>query len=905
MTTTVGFGDPLIVTPQDPGTPELLGGKGYGLWQLGRLGLRVPAWIALTTHAAESALAPLRARIAGLLEDVASQDGAALTAAAAELQELVRDACWPPELGQWIDRAFTSLGAERVAVRSSVVGEDGTRDSHAGQMVTCLSVSRPGLERAVRECWASVFSERALRYRQTLGSLAQHPRIAVVIQTMVPGRVSGIAFTADPVSGAPAEIVVAGYGLGQGIVSDLVETDSFTRELGDEAWRSTIRSKTRQVVVRRAGDGTYIAEVPPWERHRPALSHEELRRLSTLVQAIDVRAGRPQDVEWTLDDSGNFWILQARPVTTAPAGHIAIWDDANIGESYPGITLPFTYSYVRSTYEHIFARALRQTGVSTRAVSRARPALSHLVGIVRGRLYFNLINHYRLYAFVPGLERHVSRWESAFGVTRHFDMKSLKRPAGWLRWIRKALVVRTAVWFAWRFLRRGHDVGTLVERVDVMIGRIERGVISNLSLDGLLDLWEEINREFLGMWTILLFNDFYMVRFLDQLAKLAGAGSGGGSGTSELQQRLVSGLDQLRSIDPLRSLLVLASEAERSPQVVDLLRSGRPSRDIWSALQACDAAAAFNHRAALHLALHGQRTVEELKFETVPPADAPWKLLPLICGILDRPRGPAAASSIEGSVDPASELRERCRGSRPRWWYARWVLRNARQCVADRENLSYARCRAYGALRGVALAMGEALAGSGALDQPRDVFYLKMEDIIAFSRGSLPEGELKGLVDLRRRLYSRFSEEAPPRRVAVRGSVYAGYRKTAPPMQSATDPVLRGIPSSPGTVRGCVRVVRDPSMVQHVDGEILVAATTEPGWMFLMHGANGLIVERGSVLSHAAIIGRELGLPTIIGLEGATSLLATGDQVEMNGTTGEIRILERSRQLSENNRASA
>ena len=183
--------------------------------------------------------------------------------------------------------------------------------------------------------------------------------------------------------------------------------------------------------------------------------------------------------------------------------------------------------------------------------------------------------------------------------------------------------------------------------------------------------------------------------------------------------------------------------------------------------------------------------------------------------------------------------------------------------------------------------MGETLAQAKALREPRDVFYLTLEDLEA-SR------DLAALVEQRRTDYERFSTEAPPHRIVCRGAVReAPFARNGDGSVPSANGVLRGVPCSPGRVRGIARVLRSPSLDERVDGEILIAPVTDPGWIFLMLGAGGLVVERGSILSHTAILGRELDLPTIVGAEGATQRIQSGDEIEMDGSTGEVRLLRR------------
>src|SRR5439155_751127 len=272
----------------------------HGLQQLAELGLAVPRWATVTTDALAAVLAGVQERIEEIARAVPVGDTAAAQRASPAIARLVEGAPWPPALTRELEEQLGVLGADqRLAVRSSAVGEDGTAHSFAGQLTTELNLGRHDVAVALRRCWAGAFSASAILYRQALGLAAAPVRVAVLIQEMVDARVSGVAFTADPLTGAPALAVAAAFGLGLGVVSDTA--------------------------------------------------------------------------------------------------------DSNIGESYPGLTLPLTCSYVRFAYERLFGRALRLAGVPRRQVDRARPFLAHLVGVIRGRLYFNLVNYYRLFLLVPGL----------------------------------------------------------------------------------------------------------------------------------------------------------------------------------------------------------------------------------------------------------------------------------------------------------------------------------------------------------------------------------------------------------------------------------------------------------------------------------------------------------------------
>jgi hypothetical protein len=742
---------PLVVPARRCAGRDQIGGKGFALNELAGRGVPIPPWIAVTADAADMVLAPFREAIAKLVRDVPAGDVTAARTAAGIVAELVRGARWPASLQrQLTDHLRRLQPGVRLAVRSSAAEEDSAAHSFAGQLATTLFVPREEVEAAVRECWASAFSERAILYRKARGLPADAVRIAVVIQEMVDSRVSGVAFTADPTTGLPSHLVVAGYGLGEGVVLDLVETDRYVREFDAPRWEYTVRSKTRRVVRRAdASPGTEFAAVPAEDRERPALSEAQLESLADVLHRIEARAGCPQDVEWAWDHAGRLWILQARPITTLPPGELAIWDDSNIGESYPGLTLPLTYSYVRFVYERLFACALRQAGVSETAVAAARDALAHLVGIIRGRLYLNLAHFYRLFALVPGLEGSVRSWETAFGVSRHVRQAARVAANLWRRAIRPLLLLRTRFRLALRFLLLARDARRLQDGVDEMVRQYGDADWTARPLDELLATYGRINAQFLDMWSLLIFNDLFAVRFVERLAGLCGE-EHDGSGVL-LHHRLLSGLAGIESLAPAHSALRLAERVASEPALAQLFGSSHPAEEVWAELQRRPELAAFRADAARHLRRYGHRTVGELKLETITPADRPWELVSVLRNCLAL-RGPARAAEQRARDTTEAERQFRARWSdRPlRRMCALWVLEWSRRCLAIRENLSYARSRAYAVLRHLFRAVGAALARAGGLREAGDVFYLTLDDFEAYMRGSLPEAELAGMVELRR-----------------------------------------------------------------------------------------------------------------------------------------------------------
>jgi pyruvate,water dikinase len=223
----------------------------------------------------------------------------------------------------------------------------------------------------------------------------------------------------------------------------------------------------------------------------------------------------------------------------------------------------------------------------------------------------------------------------------------------------------------------------------------------------------------------------------------------------------------------------------------------------------------------------------------------------------------------------------------------RWVLKHARARVRDRENLRFERTRLFGRVRALFVELGRKLAAADVLDEPRDVFYLEVDEVLGFVDGTTTCTDLRGLTALRRAEFKRYEQMEPPSdRFETRGMVYQGnsFRDTRPPQRAEErdGDQRRGLGCCPGVVRGPVRVVTDPRHATLRMGDVLVAERTDPGWIMLFPCAAGLLVERGSLLSHSAIVAREMGIPAIVSLDGVTRWLKDGDWVELNGGTGVV-----------------
>jgi pyruvate,water dikinase len=306
----------------------------------------------------------------------------------------------------------------------------------------------------------------------------------------------------------------------------------------------------------------------------------------------------------------------------------------------------------------------------------------------------------------------------------------------------------------------------------------------------------------------------------------------------------------------------------------------------------------------LYLNNYGLRCANELKLESYSYHDQPHRLYQIIRSYLTV-QDPSSCSlgSIEQrertirqtAEQQAYEGLQESRSWLPRRMLFRWVLKNARRGIRNRENMRFARTRIYGILRRMLRSIGRQFAEQDILDEREDIFYLTIEELWDFVKGTAVTTDLRGLVRFRRGEYEAYlNETAPPPadRFETIGLPYVGSLAAAKtsPCDADAGGALTGIGCCPGVVTGTVQVLADPSQGTQFAGEILVALRTDPGWVACFPAFSGILVERGSVLSHSAIVAREMGIPTIVGIEGLTRRIQSGQRVRMDGRTGEVQI---------------
>jgi len=853
---------------------EHVGNKAWNLCRLRELGFTVPRFLVLSGSFGEEALAPCRDAIEAALREDGSPGLERVARASPRIARTIaactEAAAWRDELTRAVEEAF---GAEAlVAVRSSAACEDSGAHSFAGLLDTALNVLPRDVPDAVARVWASAWSARALAYRLRKGLGQDQAVPAVIVQEMIQATVSGVTFSRDPAEGRSRRcLVVAGLGLGEGVVTGAVACDTYRIPWDGEIVEREIAVKEQRVVAASATTGgTRLEGVPEALRSRPALSDDDVRRLRDEAVRIERAFGSPQDVEWAQDAGGRLFVLQARPIIPAPQRPTRVWDNSNIVESYPGLTLPLTFGFVRNAYEQTFrTTALRFLPVAN-PLRRRLFLFKSMVGLLDGRVYYNLLNWYAMLGVLPAPERRREAWDRLIGITEPTasSFSKVGRTARACAFLAAAAIL----------LRQRRHVRRFFARFARIRRRFEDVPLETLGPEEVVEAYRALEQEVAGFWHLTIFNDFCAMTFHTALLALCRRFAPGATG---LPNALLRGAEGMESVGPVHSLLELARLVRDDPRTRALFADEDEPR-IWRALQ--DGDAPPDLRAALleHLRVFGDRGLEELKLETPSLRDEPHRLVGLIRRHLEAEAGTLHAPGSERGTLAASVP------SRAGRLLIGLVLGRARAALRDRENMRFARSRLFGLVRRLFRRLGALLTEEGLLEAADDVFYLAIEEALGVVEGTAVTRDLKALVALRKSEYAAYAREERGERLESEG-IPRGRRLRAVAAPLPGNGFLTGTGCSAGRVSGRALVVSDPSRLATGRDRILVTRSTDPGWVFLMVASGGLVVERGSLLSHTAIIGRELGIPTVVGAKGATRLIPDGAPLTIDGTTGEVR----------------
>ncbi|QDY75325.1 PEP/pyruvate-binding domain-containing protein [Streptomyces qinzhouensis] len=825
----------------------LVGGKAANLGEMLRAGLPVPPGFAVTTDAYRTVSA--------------TRELPALAPEAA--RRALLDAPVPPEVYDAIVTAYRGLGDDvPVAVRSSATAEDLPSASFAGQQDTLLNVvGADAVVDAVRRCWASLWTDRAVAYRDTNGIAQDSVYLAVVVQTMVRSAVSGVLFTANPVTGNRRQTVLdAAPGLGEAVVSGAVNPDHFVVE-GDAIVER--RPGDKRVAVRSLpGGGTEQITVRAAEE--PCLTDDQIHRLTALGAAVRNHFGSPQDIEWAIDTEGTLHLTQSRPITT-----LFPLPDRD------GFHVYFCFSLAQG-----LERPITPAG---RAAFReiARSANEIVIGDPKStgyteageRIFFDLTNLLRdktgrtLALRLLGLMEARSAEILTELCAREPRLTPVRSP------------VLPAVRHGLSLARRYHAPATAVRAlvrpaaaVRAAQGRepeiVARARAATTVQDALRDLIVPV----LPTAAPAALTGYLMLALTGRIVRTE---------PGELQT-VLRGLPNNVTTEMDLALGDLADEIRADPAAARAFRDPRQGpTELARAYRNGELSPAAQRGLAEFLDRWGHRAVAEIDIGVPRWSEDPSQVIAVISNLLrtDDPAARPAAVFARARADAEAAIEHLARRAGARGRLVRFALRRTRLLAGLREYPKYLGVRVLAVVRERISERGAQLYEQGRIDAPADVFFLDFEEM------DTERGDLRQRITERKDSYARELRRRPvPRILLSDGTAPEPHRAPAAPG------ALTGTPASAGTATAPARVVTDPAGARLEPGEILVAPSTDPGWTPLFLTAGGLVMEMGGANSHGAVVAREYGIPAVVGVRGALEAVTTGDVVTVDGSTGVVTV---------------
>jgi pyruvate,water dikinase len=845
----------------------IVGGKGAHLGELSRIeGVRVPAGFCVTTDAFRRIMAeaPSIDERLDRLSRLNPGDREAIRTLSAEIRRTLEGIAIPDDLAAAITLALGRLGEQAAyAVRSSATAEDLPTASFAGQQDTYLNIVGPAILQHISRCWASLFTERAVTYRLWNGFDHRKVHMAVVVQQMVLPEAAGILFTADPVtSNRKVASVEANFGLGEALVSGLVNADAYKVREGEVVAKAIA---TKQLAIRALpAGGTQEQAIDPARQEQPALTDAQAVRLAQLGRRIEAHFGHPQDIEWCLVDDG-FQVVQSRPITTLfpiPAAG----DREN-------------HVYVSVGHQQMMTDPMKPLGLSLFQLTALPPMYE-----AGGRLFVDVTQHLTSPASREGLLEVLGRSDPLIRdalqtiLERDDFIRSLpdEGPAGAPAGdVPAPIDTDPAI------------VAELIGRNQASIAALKRNIRTKSEsalLDFILADIQELKRILFDPQSHQVFMSAMEAAWWlnDQLQAWLGEKNAADTLTQSVPHNVTSemGLALLDVADVIRphpDVVAFLHHVEDEGFLDELakLSGGREARDAIEAW----------------LEKYGMRCVGEIDITRPRWSERPSTLVPVILGNIKNFEPGAGERRFEQGRQEAwkkeQEVLERLRalpdGERKAEEAGRMIDR-VRTFIGYREYPKYGMVSRYFVYKQALLEEAERLVQAHVLREKEDIFYLTFRELHNVVRANQVDDQL---IHERKDAFRSYQALTPPRVLTSDGEVIAGaYRRDDVPTGA-----LVGLPVSAGIIEGRARVIHDMAEADLEAGDILVTAYTDPSWSPLFVAITGLVTEVGGLMTHGAVIAREYGLPAVVGVEQATRLIRNGQRIRVHGTDGYVEIL--------------
>lgn len=872
---------------------SIVGGKGANLGDMAQAGFPIPSGFCITVEAFQQFISTSNQMdyFFEILSLINHDDWENIQTLGKQIRDHILTLSMNDTIQKQIIDAWTKLGdTHSYAVRSSATAEDLPTASFAGQQETYLNVKgQDQLLEAVKKCWASLFTDRAIVYRAHNGFDHRSVSLSVIVQQMVFPDVSGIMFTADPITGHRHTVSIdAGFGLGEAFVSGMVTPDLY-KVRDDQIIYKQIATKEKGIFPLSAG-GTELRELLPERQNQQALSDQKIRELAELGRKIQKHFGSEQDIEWCLCGE-QIYILQSRPITSLYPVPTA-WDDQYRIYYCIGHQQMMT-DYMKPLGISVWRTMIPYGKQSIRSESEVLVDIGgRLFMDISGFMYIKAIrrkipNDSTMDAGVSALKKAVKREE--------FEKRAPKR--GNLRYF-----LRTYKSMFGLFAKMIPPLIKVMHFDDpnLLLGRAKSSYQHNLNhckqeifrrsgVDRIKYIQETLGRNFaspksFGYTLIYTYAGFVALASLEKKVKKwlgkeldpAIHKSPPGNVTSEMGLRMGD----------------LADTARNYPQVIEYLEQAT-NNTFSKGLQEIDGGEKFLAEWNRFIEKYGMRGPGEIDISRVRYQEAPTMLIPSILSHIKSNTPQEHRKRFEQGEQEANEaihslltqIKALPGGARKAKKISR-LITIYRNTVGIREFPKYIMILYFDLFKQAILEEGTQLAQQGTIENTEDIFYLSLDEIISLLENHLPE--VKKLIQSRKEIETHYRKLTPPRIMTSDGEIFTPEQNN----EHAPSGALIGIPVSSGVTEGYVKVVHSLEDGQLNKGEILVAPYTDPGWTPLFQSAKALVTEVGGMMTHGSVVAREYGIPAVVSVENATKRLKDGQYIRVDGTNGYVEILQ-------------
>lgn len=881
---------PLLTAPN----LAVLGGKGRSLASMLASGFPVPDGFHVKTSAYQEFVVSngLQDRLSSLAKPKAKNGSLSFDDASSTIRALISRGNIPAKIQTEIAAAYEAFTDLPMAVRSSATAEDLPDLSFAGQQDTYLNVSGiPTLLEAVRKCWASLWTTRAISYRHQMAIPHEEIAMAVVVQRMVAADVSGVLFTANPATGERGEIIVnASYGLGEAIVSGQVTPDAYVVERDTLTVSEVTLGAKEQMVIANGNQGVHLANVDSARRTTESLTRDQLAHLARLAISVEAHfQGQPQDIEW-LFAAGELWLLQSRPITNLPPHPLknVRWDPpepgAYLGRSQLVEHLPepvsplFEDLHMRRSLQHFWG--LNLTARKRHDFEDTQPPASFVVQTTINGYAYRHLGEPPSTGRVPGRVRSRNSW--------------LSTPLTRLR--RYALMLRMYVWFVpqWRYFSlprylREIDRWSRLDPRSASVEQLWKGIRRMSQADA--RYWYRG-----GVWNAFALTRGFEFQLHDFLQKHSA-----GQFTSG---QFLSGLRSI-AVDSQLALWDIA-ELIRSDETLYARVIETPPRLLAMVLRADPDSVRVREALDDYLKLYGHQ-IFTLDFSEPSHGESPQQIMQSLQSlVLQEDYDPLERQHQLTTRRKTAEAKASAYFRGKLKWQFRWLLWKARHFYPNREAAMFHMGKAWTVLRPLASELGERLTAAGTLGNADDIYYLTTDELGRAIRALVAArqvrarglssidpaiGEYRTLAVTRRELREARKRLTAPFHVPGPPPWGKGPSDTDREETQDGANVLKGSPVSPGKVTARASLVMSPDQFDHMlPGTILVCPTTTPAWTQLFPQAVGLVTNIGGILAHGSIVAREYGIPAVLGIVGATEKIQHGQLITVDGDRGVVTI---------------